>query len=204
MMIGNALAEAGDLAGAQPVLERSLEAFCELGDEHYTGVASVNLAWVSGDLGDKDRERALHEENLERARALQNRRLEVFSFAQLAMLARDEGRLQEASVLLKESLRGGLELGDRLELAINLGRMANVLALAGRAEPAARLLSSSEALTESVGASTPWWAGDRNEQTLTVIREQLDEAAIDEAWGQGRALTLDEAVEHALDTQLDA
>jgi predicted ATPase/class 3 adenylate cyclase len=200
MLIGNALAEAGDLASAQPVLEESLRAFLELGDEHYTGVASVNLAWVSGDLGDKDRERALHEENLGRAHALGNRTLEAHSIAQLAMLARDEGRLREASTMLKESLIIFRELGDRLELAMNLGRVANVLALAGSVGPAARLLSSSEALTEKLGASVPWWAGERNAKTLAIIRAQLDEAAFSEAWEQGRALTLDEAVALALDS----
>jgi predicted ATPase/class 3 adenylate cyclase len=200
MMIGNALAEAGDLASAQPVLEESLRAFLELGDEHYTGVASVNLAWVSGDLGDKERERALHEENLGRAHALGNRTLEAHSIAQLAMLAREEGRLREASTMLKESLRIFRELGDRLELAMNLGRLANVLALTGSVGPAARLLSSSEALTEKLGASVSWWAGERNAKTLAIIRAQLDEAALSEAWEQGRALTVDEAVALALDS----
>jgi non-specific serine/threonine protein kinase len=155
---------------------------------------------VSGDLGDKDRERALHEENLGRAHALGNRTLEAHSIAQLAMLARDEGRLREASTMLKESLIIFRELGDRLELAMNLGRVANVLALAGSVGPAARLLSSSEALTEKLGASVPWWAGERNAKTLAIIRAQLDEAAFSEAWEQGRALTLDEAVALALDS----
>jgi len=38
-----------------------------------------------------------------------------------------------------------------------------------------------------------------NEETLAVIRAQLDEAAFAEAWEQGRALTADEAVALALD-----
>ena len=149
MMIGNALAETGDLVGARSVLEESLQAFVELGDEHYAGLASVNLAWVTGDLGDKERGRELDDENLARARVLGNRRLEAYSIAQLATFARDEGRLWEASTMLKESLRILRELGDRLELAVDLGRLASVLALAGSAEPAARLLSSAEALRRS-------------------------------------------------------
>lgn len=53
-------------------------------------------------------------------------------------------------------------------------------------------------LTEEVGASVPWWAGERNAKTLAVIRTELDDAAFVEAWEQGRALTLDEAVALAL------
>lgn len=37
-----------------------------------------------------------------------------------------------------------------------------------------------------------------NEKTLTTIRTELDEAGLAEAWEQGRALTLDQAVALAL------
>ena len=46
----------------------------------------------------------------------------------------------------------------------------------------------------------PPWAAKINEETLTTIRTQLDEAAFAEAWEQGRALTLDEAVALALES----
>jgi predicted ATPase/class 3 adenylate cyclase len=198
MMIGNVLSEAGDLATARPFLETSMLAFRELGDEHYTGVAAANVAWVVGDLGDKDRERALLEENLERARALKNRRLEMYAIDQLAMFARDDGRLPEAASMLREALRINHELGDRLELAINLGRLASVLALAGDADRAARLLASSEALTEQIDANTPWWAARRNEETRTIIRSQVDEEGFAAASEQGARLSFDEAVALAL------
>ncbi len=38
------------------------------------------------------------------------------------------------------------------------------------------------------------------EEALATIRTQLDEAAVAEAWEQGRALTVDEAVALALDS----
>jgi hypothetical protein len=39
-----------------------------------------------------------------------------------------------------------------------------------------------------------------NEQTLSSIRTQLDEAAFAEAWEQGRKLTAEQAVTLALDS----
>lgn len=39
-----------------------------------------------------------------------------------------------------------------------------------------------------------------NEQTLATIRTQLDGEALAEAWEQGRALTIDDAVALALDS----
>ena len=199
VMIGNAVAEGGDLASARPILDESVRLFRELGDELYVLIASLNLAWVTGELGDLAAERAIHEENLRRARTLGNRRIEAGSLAQLAIFARDEGRLQDAAAMLRQAIRIEHGLGAVLDLAIDLARLASVLALTGRAGEAARLLSSSQALTEKLGAGVPWWAARRNEQTLATIRTQLDEAAAAEAWERGRALTVDEAVSLALE-----
>lgn len=92
------------------------------------------------------------------------------------------------------------ELGQLSEIAINLIRFARLLALEGRAETAARLLSRSEALYEEIGASMTWWLLETKETTLTTIRTQLDDAALAEEWRQGQALTVDEAVALALDS----
>jgi hypothetical protein len=71
--------------------------------------------------------------------------------------------------------------------------------LVGKVDTAARLLSFFEALREQIGVSEAW-VGRMKEQTLSAIRVRLDESAFAEAWEQGRALTIDEAVELALDS----
>jgi predicted ATPase/class 3 adenylate cyclase/predicted negative regulator of RcsB-dependent stress response len=199
LMIGNAIGEGGEVAKARPFLDESVRLFRELGDELYVMIASVNLAWVTGELGDHEAERRIHNENLRRARSLGNRRIEATSLSQLALFARDEGRLRDAAAMLREAIGIEHDLGAVLELAISLGRLASVLALAGTADKAARLVSSSEALAENLGAGVPWWARKRNEETLATIRTQLDEPAAAEALARGRALTVDEAVSLALD-----
>ena len=63
---------------------------------------------------------------------------------------------------------------------------------------AALLLSVSEALREEIGANISW-VGELREETLALLRTQLDEAALAESWERGRNLGLDEAVALALD-----
>ncbi len=199
MMVGNALAEKGDVADAQPHLEESVRLFRELGDEHYDLIASTNLAWVTGELGDPARERAMHEDVLRRARGSGSERMEAGALAQLALFARDDGHLEEAASMLREAIRLEHGHGNVLEVAINLARLASVLARAGRAPTSARLLSSSDSITTRVGASVPQWAVRRNEETLTILRARLGAAALAEAIGDGRTLTVDQAVALALD-----
>ena len=198
--LGHAAAEEGDFAKAQQLFAESVRLFGELGDHHYTLLATSNLACVLRDLGELERARALHEDNLRRARALHDESMEAESLGGLAEYAVDEGRVEDAISMLKESYRIYRDLGHMSEIAVVLGRFAAAVAREGRAGAAARLLSSSEALTEEIGAAVAWWVATRNERTLITIRTQLDEAAVAEAWEQGRALTADEAVALALDS----
>ncbi len=122
----------------------------------------------------------------------------ALALGQLASYARDEGRIQDALSMLKESLRIDRDLGNRGGIYENLCRFARALAVAGRAEPAALLLSGSEALREEIGANISWVA-KMKEETLATLRPQLDEAALAELWEQGRNLSLDDAVAVALD-----
>jgi hypothetical protein len=60
-----------------------------------------------------------------------------------------------------------------------------------------RILSSLEALGDEIGIRRSE-VEELSEETLTTIRARLDEAALAEAWEQGRTLTIGEAVTLAL------
>jgi len=188
-----------DFARANALYEESVRVFRELGDEHFALLAAYNLAWTYEELGDTERARAQHDDNLGRARALHNKRMEAASLQRLATSLVDEGRFEEATPMLKESLRIVLDLDDRLEVALILRKFAYALAVEGRAATAAQIFSRALALLEEIGAK-PGWIAELNEKTRRLIGARLDELAFEEAWGQGRALSLDEAVALAFDS----
>lgn len=98
----------------------------------------------------------------------------------------------DAALLLTEAHGILRELNnDRLLRAAAVGRFASVLAVAGTAATAARVLSSSEALMQEIGAR-PTWFGGISAKTLTVIHTRLDDAPFAEAWEHGRSLTAEE------------
>jgi hypothetical protein len=157
------------------------------------------LAWTYQTLGDIEQARALHEDNLRRARVLRDEPAQADLLGSLANIAVSQGRVEDALSMLKENHPIYRDLGDLVGSAVNLCRFARALAFAGRAATAARLLSCFEALRNEIGGSEVWVTRD-NEETLTMIRTQLDEAALAEAWEEGRGLTADEAVALALDS----
>jgi predicted ATPase/class 3 adenylate cyclase len=198
MMMGNAAAEGGDVAGGQPFMAEAVSLFQGIGDRQYALIASTNLAWMTGELGDPEREEQIHLENVRMAQELGNIGLQAEALAQLSFFARDRGDFDDAKAKLREAIALDRRRGNALDVAIHLARLASVLCRAGDPLTAARLLSSSDALTEQVGAEVPWWAARRNTETLELLRSALDDAALDSELEAGRRLTLDEAVALAL------
>ncbi len=198
-MLGYIATEESDWAKAQPLFEESLRAFIELDDEHYILLATDGLAWIHLELGDRDRSRALHEDVLQRARAQSDEVIVAVQLFQLATLAFEDGRVQSALGMLKEALSINRDHDIPGGVVEDLSIFASFLAAEGRAEMAARLLSSAGVLRDEIGGVSSW-VTDMNDKTLTTIRVQLDEAAFAEAWDQGMALTVDQAVALALDS----
>ena len=62
---------------------------------------------------------------------------------------------------------------------------------------APRLFASLEALGDEIGTRGQT-VEELSEETLTIVREQIDEAVFAEAWEQGRRMTMAEAVTLAL------
>ncbi len=200
LVLGSSVA-AEDMTRAQQLYDESARAFRELGDEHHALIVTRGLAWACISLGDRERGRVLHEENLRRARALSNERIEAITLGALAMLDVEEGRVDDGVVsMLKESHRLHGQLGDPLQTAFDVFRFAALLVAQGKAEPATQVFSSADALCEEIGVSLHSWDPAFIDETLATIHAQLDATAFDEAWKQGRTLTADEAVALALDS----
>ena len=79
-----------------------------------------------------------------------------------------------------------------------LNRLASVLATAGKAEAATRLLAKAAALNEEIGAGRRAYVAERNQVTVEKIRAQIDEPAFAAAWEAGSTLSPDESVALAL------
>ena len=199
LMYAYAVGQGGDWRQAQELYSESAQRFRKCGDEHYALRASRSLAWAYYEGGDLEHARMLLEDNLRQGRATDDDYVQAISLSQLADVAVDQGRFEEAVSMLAESHLIFRELNDLLYIAAVVGQFARVLAPAGRAVSAAEVLSSSKVQMEEIGASPAWFA-KHSENTLDVIRTELDETAFADAWERGRALSADEAVSLALDS----
>lgn len=199
LMFAYAIGQEGDWPRAQRLFGESVRRFRDFGDENYELRAARAHAWAYYEGGDLDSARELYEEILPRARATHHELVEAIALFSLAEIAADEGRVADAIPMLEQSHRILRELNDLLLIATGVGRFACLLALAGRAATAAKVLSSSTSLMDEIGAKPPWFARI-SRKTLAVIHTQLDDAAFAQAWERGLTMTADEAVALALDS----
>lgn len=197
LMVALATGQEGDWPRAQELSRESVRQFRELGDRHYALKATCWLAQAHYEGGDLERARDLSEKIIGEAQSDDDPFHEGFALGLLAEIALDQSRVQDAVWPAESSFRIFRDLGDVLNIALCVCSFARLLALAGKPEAAARVLSSSVALREETGAQD---VASVTEKTLTAIRHQLDGAAFAEAWEQGLKLTAEEAVALALDS----
>jgi non-specific serine/threonine protein kinase len=121
----------------------------------------------------------------------------------LAAVASAEGDHERAARLLEESLMLSVEIGDESNVAYCLEGLAAVAASEDELERAARLWGAAEALLQANEVMAYPHASDRSvhQRQVTDARVRLETEAWQGAWAQGRAMTLEQAVEYALEGQ---
>jgi predicted ATPase/DNA-binding SARP family transcriptional activator len=214
-----ALARAcGNLGTAAIAVTRLGELMCKPGDhlpwrlhtEQALGLAreSGNVRWLALVLTDLglacllvgDLEMALH--HLAEALDLQQRMGDAMG-ASLTLLRmgdihRDKGDHAAARGLYEEPLRCWVQSRNLRLCIYGFERLGAVTLLEGQPERAALLFGVAAALREAAGVPLRHGEAARLEPLIASARAALGEAEFAAAWAEGKAMALDEALEHAL------
>ena len=92
-------------------------------------------------------------------------------------------------------------LGDRPGVIYSLEGLAAVAAATAAPQRAARLWGAADALRQEIGYARTAHDSTAYERQVKPVRATLTAEAFDQAWDQGRAMTMDVAVRFALDEQ---
>jgi predicted ATPase/class 3 adenylate cyclase len=196
--LGNVALDQGDYAAARQLFEETLEITRELGDRWSIANSLNNLGEVAYAQADYPAARTLHEECLAIMRELGERKSIANSLSNLGDVARQSGDFAAARALYKNSLVIQRELGDTAKIAESLEGLASVVAALGISLRAARIWGAAEGLREGIGSPPRPYERPNYDQHVAAARRRGDNAAFDRAWQDGRALTLDRAIELAL------
>jgi predicted ATPase len=191
--------EQGDYAAGRVLRQESLALFRELGDRRGVAALLSNLGVVAHDQGDYATARALREESLAIRRQLGDRLGIAISLNNSGLEACEQGECAAAQEFYGEALAIRCELGDRRGIAASLDGLANVAFALAEPHRAARCWGAAERLREEIGAPLPPSVRPRYDNQVAAARATSnDDAAFESAWREGRAMTLEQAIEYAL------
>jgi hypothetical protein len=197
-----------DEALAEAHVQRALALHREAGDRGGAAGALGQLGELARRRADDAGARRAYEASLAGFRAVGDPQGCAVALGRLAGLAAARGEHAAARAAYAASLRGFLAVGHRRAAALTLGGLAVVAGAEGRWAHALRLAA---AAATAVGAGSPralvrvWGLPDPAavEPVRAHAWAALGDSAAAAAWAEGQALTLEEAVAHALEDAPD-
>jgi tetratricopeptide (TPR) repeat protein len=199
VFLGNhAMASPGECKEGIRLCEEGLALFRKFDEKAGISLALNSLGELARSDGDYERAGRAYREAIDIAREQGNKLHEAISRSNLSYVAHHQGDHKQAEAFAVEGLTLLLELENTRYIPQGLAMLAGPVAAQGNPRKAARLLGASEALLEAMGLCLQ--AGDRfeAERNEAAVREQLDDAAFEAAWAEGRAMSLDEAIAYVL------
>jgi predicted ATPase/DNA-binding XRE family transcriptional regulator len=187
-----------DYEQATESYERALALFRELGDQTHTSFMLGNLGLIAYFQENYPKATALIEESLGMARMLGDQQSIALNLGNLGLVAFAQGDYECALARNAEALALGQHLSNRPWLARSLSNFAMIAAATGKSARAARLFAAAAALRKQLGATLPPNDQTLQERYLAAAREHLGDGFAC-AWAEGEALSLDEAIDFALD-----
>jgi predicted ATPase/DNA-binding SARP family transcriptional activator len=197
--LGAAAVYQGDDKQAEALFEESLSLARGLGDKWLTAVALIALGELARLRKDYQRARARQGESLALARETGDRQIIALSLNNLALVATAQGDLARAAKFHTESLGLYRDAGERRLVLEGLEGLAEVLSMQRHPEEAARLLGAAEALRENIHHPLPTVARAGFDRTVATVLAQLVEPLFAAARAEGRAMTMEQAVQYALE-----
>ena len=196
--------EQGDYAPAQAYYEESLAIYREIGERRGIANSLGNLGNVASEQGDYGSARTYYEESLSIMREIGDRRGIAYSLNWLGDLVFKQGDYGFTYACYEESLFIMREIGDRKGILYLLYAFANVAAVKSRSEQTVALWGAADALRKEIGVPLPLTEREEYERKITGARQALGEEAFSVAWAAGAAMTLEQAMEYALEESANA
>jgi len=195
---GETASDQGNYALARASLEESVSIHRERVDSRALGRALCSLGRSARRQGDVASAAADLGEALTILRTVGDRPGVANATEELAKLALMRNRTVDAQALHRDALAIQRAVGQREEVASSLDGLGNTFAAASPLT-AARMWGHAQCIREEIGALALLPEKSENDRFVAVARETLgDAAAFDAAWQEGRAMTLDQAVQYAM------
>jgi predicted ATPase/transcriptional regulator with XRE-family HTH domain len=197
MVFGLVLTFDENFGAARSALEESITLFREAQDSWGAAVAMMSLAYSSYRKEDQAVAFELNEQALSAFRELGDQYFQSVCLYEIGSMRAQQGDWEKGIADLRESLALSSELGSRFEIAGGLLRLAETEQYLGQPASAVRLYCAARNVYESIDPLQP--EDDlRFIEYLTSCRSVLGKTEFEAALEEGRAMTMEQAIDYAL------
>jgi predicted ATPase/class 3 adenylate cyclase len=191
----------GDHERATAMQEECLSLAREAGDVQFIAVLTYNLGFTAAMTGEYERAEAFVREAQELFREVGDTGMAPLASNRLGFLALSQDDPDRAEVLCVGAIRDLQEQAQIPGIDFALDILGGVAASRGGIRRAARLWGAVAGYRDATGA--PWIPEERAmiEAYIDAASTRLDAGIWREEWEKGRSMTLDQAVDYALEEQ---
>ncbi len=198
---GQNAARRGDYGRAEILLEESIALYREMGNDLGAAWALRHLGMSAVNQGDHRRARELLTQSLVLFQEMDDKDGIAYTLTGLGSVARHEAANDQAVGFYGEALTMSRAIRSQwvtVECLFGLAAVSGSQGVPGRA---ARLFSAAEALREAIDYLLPARERAEFEQARAASRAALGEHVFTSVWTDGRAMTLEQAIEYALNRE---
>ena len=189
----------GDFDKATEVLALSLDIYREQRNDWGSAQTLNCLGDLHRQLGQDIRAQALLEDALALQRRLDSQRGVAIVLHNLGHVLCRQKDIERAKACFRESLEIARDWAGEPDVVLGIGGFAGVAAASGQPERAARLLGVVDTMLPVVGYVLEPPDRADYDRIVSETRAQLDDARFQYAWAAGQQLSLEDAMQYALD-----
>lgn len=162
-------------------------------------MVQANMGWVAYLKGDHGTARRLQEASLATMRAHGDKWAAAYSLQKLGLLALDQQEIAAARSIFTEALVLFQEVEGKSGIAECIEGLAVAAAAQREPERAARLLGATQTLREAIGHEPLPPPGHPHYERLPAAAQSRQlRQALATAWGEGRAMALEDVIAYAI------
>jgi tetratricopeptide (TPR) repeat protein len=192
-------ASKGDLGEKKKYSEKIRGLIGEIPLSFQTGLILMGMGMDESRQGNYETATTLFEDGLNIFKRLRSKNFQLAMTSELGHIARHTGDLNQAKKIYGETIIGWQDLGHRPAIAHQLECFAFVAIAEEEPQRAIKLLGAAEALREKIGSPMASYEVMEYHKEVAQLRTMLAEAEFNAFWAEGRAMTMEQAIQFALE-----
>ena len=199
MNMARLAAEKGDESEKEMYFEKLREKIRESPRSFQAGIFFLGMGMDEKLRGNYITAKKHFEDGLKIFKGLSNLNFQLSLRSEIGHVERQAGNLHQARLIYRETIKDWQESGNRGAIANQLECFAFLAIADEEPQRAVKLFSAADALRENAQLPMADYERIEYDQSMTQLRSMLAEKEFNALWAEGRAMTMNQAIQFAMD-----